>query len=80
MAERKSPHNLEEFLDKYTLHDSFWVGLFHHVAFDRSVTLAFQWDSVWLPQLIQATHNFAYCSTRDTVEVGGFSPVAVQYK
>ena len=51
--EQKSPYNFEEFLGKYTLHDSFWVGVFHHVAFDRSVTLAFQWDSVWLPDEVK---------------------------
>jgi len=51
--DQKSPYDLEEFLSKYTLHDSSWVGIFHHVAFDRSVTLAFQWDSVWLPDEIK---------------------------
>lgn len=51
--EHRSSYDLEEFLSKYTLHDSFWVGLFHHVAFDRTVTLAFQWDSVWLPDNVK---------------------------
>ncbi|MBQ4880578.1 hypothetical protein J8M21_25600 [Pseudoalteromonas luteoviolacea] len=56
--EQKPSHDFEEFLSKYTLHDSFWVGIFHHVAFDRSVTLAFQWDSVWLPdELKEATSH-----------------------
>lgn len=45
----KSSYDLSGFLSKYTLHDSYWVGLFLHVAFDKSATLAFQWDSVWLP-------------------------------
>lgn len=44
--DKKSEHSLESFLKKYTLHDSYWVGAFHHVAFDKSVTLAFQWDSL----------------------------------
>jgi len=51
--DKKSNHDLESFLGKYTLHDSFWVGVFHHVAFDKSVTLAFQWDSVWLPDEVK---------------------------
>lgn len=51
--DKRSEYCLEAFLKKYTLHDSFWVGLFHHVAFDRSVTLAFQWDSVWLPDEVK---------------------------
>lgn len=45
---------LVSFLEKYTLHDSFWVGIFNHVAFDNSVTLAFQWDAVWLPDEVKA--------------------------
>ncbi|WP_461535053.1 hypothetical protein [Spongorhabdus nitratireducens] len=52
--DKKSTLDLDSFLKKYTLHDSHWVGLFHHLAFDRSVTLAFQWDSFWLPDDIKA--------------------------
>ncbi|MGF1733564.1 hypothetical protein [Photobacterium kasasachensis] len=50
---KKASLSLESFCEKYTLHDSFWVGVFHHVAFDQSVTIAFQWDSVWLPDDIK---------------------------
>ncbi|VAW72669.1 hypothetical protein MNBD_GAMMA10-2535 [hydrothermal vent metagenome] len=51
--DEKSNLTLESFTDKYTLHDSFWIGVFHHVAFDQSVTLAFQWDFFWLPDKIK---------------------------
>lgn len=51
--DQKANLNLESFFEKYTLHDSFWVGVFHHVAFNQSVTLAFQWDSVWLPDEVK---------------------------
>ena len=51
--DQKANLSFESFFEKYTLHDSFWVGLFCHVAFDQSVTIAFQWDSVWLPDEIK---------------------------
>jgi hypothetical protein len=42
--------SFEEFSKKYTLHDSTWVGIFADVAYDKSLVLAFKWDSVWLPE------------------------------
>lgn len=51
--DKKSNLDLEKFFEKYTLHDSFWIGIFHHVAFDKTVTLAFQWDSVWIPDEVK---------------------------
>jgi hypothetical protein len=50
---KKSDLDLGLLLSKYTLHDSYWVGIFHNVAFDQSVILAFQWDSVWLPDAVK---------------------------
>ena len=41
--------NFTEFNQKYTLHDSGWIGIFFDVAYDRTATLAIQWDAVWLP-------------------------------
>ena len=41
--------SLCSFLEKYTLHDSYWIGVTYNVGFDQSATLSFQWDSVWLP-------------------------------
>lgn len=49
----KSPLSIESFFEKFTLHDSYWVGVFHHLGFDQSVTLAFEWDAVWLPDEIK---------------------------
>jgi len=51
--EEKSSLNIESFFEKFTLHDSYWVGVFHHLGFDQSVTLAFEWDAVWLPDEIK---------------------------
>lgn len=51
--ESKSSLDLESFLEKYTLHDSNWVGLFLDVAFSQNAILGFQWDSVWLPDEIK---------------------------
>jgi hypothetical protein len=42
-------YSFAEFSEKYTLHDSAWVGLFHDVGYEDSVILAFLWDAVWLP-------------------------------
>ena len=41
--------NFTEFNKKYTLHDSYWIGIFFNVAYDQTATLAIQWDAVWLP-------------------------------
>jgi hypothetical protein len=49
----KSSLSIESFFEKFTLHDSYWVGVFHHLGFDQSVTLAFEWDAVWLPDEIK---------------------------
>ena len=49
----KSSLTIESFFEKFTLHDSYWVGVFHHLGFDQSVTLAFEWDAVWLPEEIK---------------------------
>ena len=41
--------NFTEFNKKYTLHDSYWIGIFLNVAYDQTATLVIQWDAVWLP-------------------------------
>jgi hypothetical protein len=41
-----------EFSQKYTLHDSGWIGIFFDVAYEQTATLAIQWDAVWLPDEI----------------------------
>ncbi len=51
--DEKSSLSIESFFEKFTLHDSFWVGVFHHLGFDQSVTIAFEWDAVWLPNEIK---------------------------
>lgn len=48
--------SFREFSEKYTLHDSVWVGVFYDVAYDDSAVLAIIWDAVWLPdELAQST-------------------------
>jgi hypothetical protein len=41
--------NFKEFNQKYTLHDSSWIGIFCNIAYERNATLAIQWDAFWLP-------------------------------
>jgi hypothetical protein len=47
--DKKSGLTLETFFEKYSLHDAQWIGIFHNVALDASVTLALILDTVWLP-------------------------------
>jgi hypothetical protein len=48
--------NFTEFNKKYTLHDSYWIGIFFNVAYNQTVTLAIQWDTVWLPdEIVKST-------------------------
>lgn len=42
-----------DFNKKYTLHDSHWIGIFYNVAYKQAVTLAIEWDAVWLPDKIK---------------------------
>ncbi|MEL6927611.1 MAG: hypothetical protein AAFO95_03125 [Cyanobacteria bacterium J06600_6] len=44
--------SFSEFIKKYTLHDSCWIGLFYDVGDLSSVTLVINWDAVWLPDSI----------------------------
>ena len=45
--------SFKEFSQKYTLHDSYWIGAFLNIAYEPTVTLAIVWDAVWLPDTIQ---------------------------
>ena len=48
--------SFQEFSEKYTLHDSVWVGLFYDVAYENNVILTIIWDAVWLPdEIAQST-------------------------
>jgi hypothetical protein len=44
--------SFEQFHQGYTLHDSSWIGIFHH-GFTQTVTLAVDWDEVWLPERLK---------------------------
>jgi hypothetical protein len=44
--------SLEQFHQGYTLHDSSWIGIFHH-GFTQTVTLAIAWDAVWLAERLK---------------------------
>jgi hypothetical protein len=50
--------NFEEFAQKYTLHDSYWIGAFLNIAYEPTVTLAIAWDAVWLPDEIKESSSF----------------------
>lgn len=47
----------EEFCAKYTLHDSFWVGAFQNIGFNKNIILAFQWDAHWLPEHLKVENG-----------------------
>ena len=44
--------SFSEFTTKYTLHDSYWIGLFYDVGNLASVIIIINWDAVWLPDSI----------------------------
>ncbi len=46
-------NSFDSFYEKYTLHGSYWIGLFHNVAFDNSITLSMQWDADCLSEELQ---------------------------
>lgn len=41
------------FNEQYTLHDSCWIGIFYNIGYEQAITLAIDWDSVWLPDEIK---------------------------
>ena len=43
-------NSFDSFYDKYTLHGSYWIGIFHNISYDNSITLAIQWDADCLPE------------------------------
>lgn len=45
-------YSFRQFSEKYTLHDSVWVGLFYDVAYENNIILTIIWDAVWLPDEI----------------------------
>jgi hypothetical protein len=50
--DKKSDLNIDSFIEKYTLHDSDLAYVFDD-AWDKSVTLVFVWDPVWLPDNVK---------------------------
>jgi hypothetical protein len=48
--EKASIRTFEEFKSKYTIHDSFLVGIFMDLRLQNTAMLIIQWDSVWLPK------------------------------
>jgi hypothetical protein len=53
-------YSFQEFSQKYTLHDSSWIGLFYDIAYVNNLILAIVWDAVWLPDgIAQSTSTVA---------------------
>lgn len=51
-------YSYEEFAEKYTLHDSLWIGLFANITYEDTAILAIIWDAVWLPdEIARSTSN-----------------------
>ena len=49
-------YSFQQFSEKYTLHDSVWIGLFYDVAYENNIIMAIIWDAVWLPdEIAQST-------------------------
>ena len=69
-------YSFQEFSEKYTLHDSIWVGVFYDVAYEDSAVLAIIWDAVWLPdELTQSTSAVGEWPLL-FIKVGGASQVS----
>ncbi|MEH2281965.1 MAG: hypothetical protein V7K90_11670 [Nostoc sp.] len=45
--------SFRDFNEQYTLHDSDWIGIFYNIGYEQIITLAIDWDSVWLPDEIK---------------------------
>ncbi len=42
----KSRENcIDSFYEKYTLHDSYCIGIFHNISYGDSTIIAFEWDA-----------------------------------
>jgi hypothetical protein len=69
--------SFEEFDQKYTLHDSYWIGAFLNIAYEPTATLAIVWDAVWLPDEIKEStpvvHDWPYLLIQLS-DVEQFSP------
>jgi hypothetical protein len=49
-------YTVQEFSEKYTLHDSVWITLTQDVAYENTAILVIRWDAVWLPdEICQST-------------------------
>jgi hypothetical protein len=83
---------LDEFHRQYTLHDSYWIGLFQDIAFGGEVTLAFQWDIFWQTKALQEKNDsvpaavsewtflFLLVSQVDRIDVLGYEPTEVLHQ
>ena len=43
----------QEFADRFTLHDSFWIGTFLPLGTGDVAVMVFEWDAHWLPEPIR---------------------------
>jgi hypothetical protein len=49
-------YSVQEFLEKFTLHDSIWITLTQDIAHENVAILVIRWDAVWLPdEVYQST-------------------------
>ncbi len=78
-----------DFNEQYTLHDSYWIGIFYNIGYEQAITLAIQWDAVWLPDEIKknitVVDDYPYLfirlrgieqvSTANYVEIGDISRI-----
>ncbi|MEH1792410.1 hypothetical protein [Nostoc sp.] len=78
-----------DFNEQYTLHDSYWIGIFYNIGYEQAITLAIDWDSVWLPDEIKKSipdgelyifirlTGVEQISTANYIDIGNISRIIV---
>jgi len=69
-------YSFRGFAEKYTLHDSVWVGVFYDVAYADSAVLVIIWDAVWLPDELARSTSVVGEWPLLFIKVGGASQVS----
>ncbi|MEH1776221.1 MAG: hypothetical protein V7K64_18565 [Nostoc sp.] len=78
-----------DFNEQYTLHNSYWIGIFYNIGYEQAITLAIDWDSVWLPDEIKKSITVGepylfirltgveQISTANYIDIGNISRIIV---
>ena len=74
--ESATVYSVQEFLARYTLHDSMWVTIHYDVAYDAQATLVIFWDPYWLPDGIATKTPEVFDWPLLLVKLGGVKQMA----